>query len=52
MYTNYRGNPLGIQISEARLCFTSPILSLKSAFEIGAPDFNFEKDFFHIRLEM
>jgi len=50
MYTNYKGNPFGLQINETKLYFTDPILSLKSAFEIGAPDFDFKKDFFHIRL--
>ena len=50
LYTNYKGNPLGFSISDVNLYFTDPVLSLKSAFEIGAPGFDFEKDFFHIRI--
>lgn len=50
LYTNYKGNPFGLSINEATLFFEDPILSLKSAFEIGAPGFNFDEDFFHIRI--
>jgi len=48
LYTNYKGNPLGLpKISDVELFYTNPIDSLKSAFYIGAPNFNFNKDFFH-----
>jgi len=50
LYTNYKGNPLGLGLTEAQLFFTDPIKSLMSAFETAAPRFNYEKDFFHIRL--
>ena len=50
LYTNYKGNPLGLGVAEAQLFFTDPIKSLKSAFESATPKFNFKKDFFHIRL--
>jgi len=50
LYTNYKGNPLGLGVTGAQLFFTDPILSLKSAFETAAPRFDFQKDFFHIRL--
>jgi hypothetical protein len=50
MYTNYKGNPFGIPINETKLYFIDPILSLKSAFEAAIPEFNFDKDFFHVRI--
>lgn len=50
MYTNYKGNPFGLPINEIRLHFKDPILSLKSAFEFAVPLFNFNEDFFHVRL--
>jgi hypothetical protein len=48
LYTNYKGNPLGLYLTGAVLYYIDPILSLKSAFDIYAPDFDFDKDFFHI----
>jgi hypothetical protein len=50
MYTNYKGTPLGLPLNGASLYYTDPIASLKSAFEIAAPDFDFEKDFFHVNI--
>lgn len=50
LYTNYKGNPFGLPINETKLYFTDPILSLKSAFEIATPHFDFDKDFFHVRI--
>lgn len=50
LYTNYKGNPFGIGITGAKLFFTDPFKSLKSAFAIAAPKFDYEKDFFHILL--
>lgn len=50
LYTNYKGSPLGIGVTGVQLFFTDPIKSLKSAFEMAAPKFDFKKDFFHIRL--
>jgi len=50
MYTNYKGTPLGIPINGASLYYTNPIASLKSAFEIAATEFDFEQDFFHIKI--
>ena len=50
LYTNYKGNPLGLGITGAKLFFADPIKSLKSSFEVAAPKFDFEKDFFHIRI--
>ena len=50
MYTNYKGVPFGIPINDSKLYYADPILSLKSAFEAAAPEFDFKKDFFHIRL--
>jgi hypothetical protein len=48
LYANYKGNPLGLSLTGANLYYIDPILSLKSAFDIYAPDFDFDKDFFHI----
>ena len=48
LYTNYKGTPLGIGLAETTLYYKDPVLSLKSAIETAAPEFNFEKDFFHI----
>jgi hypothetical protein len=50
LYTNYKGNPFGLPVEEAKLYYTDPLSSLKSAFEITAPNFDFDKDFFHIRI--
>jgi len=50
LYTNYKGNPFGLPVEGAKLYYTDPISSLKSAFEIAAPDFDFDKDFFHVRI--
>ena len=50
LYTNYKGNPLGLTVTGVKLYYTDPISSLKSAFEIAAPEFDFDKDFFHIRI--
>lgn len=50
LYTNYKGNPLGLPINETQLFFTNPIISLKSAFEIATPKFDFDKDFFHVKI--
>ena len=50
LYTNYKGTPFGQPINGAKLYYTNALSSLKSAFEIAAPDFDFEKDFFHIRI--
>lgn len=50
MYTNYKGAPFGIVINEAKLYFSDPLLSLRSVFECPGIVFNFEKDFFHIRI--
>jgi hypothetical protein len=50
LYTNYKGNPLGMSVSEATLYFTSALMSLRSAFEVAAPSFDFEKDSFHINI--
>lgn len=50
MYTNYKGNPFGLPINETKLYFSDPILSLKSAFEFAASGFDFDNDFFHIRI--
>lgn len=50
MYTNYKGAPFGIVINEAKLYFSDPLLSLRSAFDSPLIKFNFEKDFFHIRI--
>jgi len=50
LYTNYKGNPLGLPVNEAQLFFTNPVTSLKSAFEIAAPTFDFNKDFFHVKI--
>jgi hypothetical protein len=46
LYTNYKGTPFGIHINEIQLLFKDPVLSLKSAFERGAPEFDYELDFF------
>lgn len=51
LYTNYKGMPLGIGLMGVSLYYEDPILSLKSAFEVAAPEFDFEKDFFHIFME-
>lgn len=50
LYTNYKGAPLGLSISNVTFYFTDPISSLKSAFEVAVPDFDFDKDFFHFRI--
>lgn len=51
LYTNYKGNPFGLPVGGGVcLCFTDPVRSLRSAFEIGADNFNFDKDFFHIKI--
>jgi len=50
LYTNYKGNPFGFSISDVNLYFEDPVLSLKSAFESAAPEFDFEKDLFHIKI--
>ena len=50
LYTNYKGNPLGLPINGAQLYFTNPVTSLKSAFEIAIPSFDFEEDFFHVKI--
>lgn len=51
LYSNYKGNPLGLpKMNGVELCYTDPIASLRSAFEIAAPEFDFEKDLFHPRI--
>lgn len=50
MYTNYKGTPLGLPLAGASLYYTNPVSSLKSAFEKAAPEFDFEKDFFHVNI--
>lgn len=50
LYTNYNGTPLGIPIEGAKLYYTNPVSSLKSAFDFVASEFDFEKDFFHINI--
>lgn len=51
LYTNYKGNPLGLpDINGVEFFYTDPIDSLKSAFYIAAPEFNFDKDFFHPKI--
>jgi len=50
LYANYKGAPLGISVSNVSLYFSDPILSLMSAFQAGAPNFDFDNDFFHIRV--
>lgn len=50
LYTNYKGNPIGSSFSNVQLFFDDPILSLKSAFEAAAPDFDFDNDSFHVRI--
>lgn len=49
LYKNYKGNPLGFYISDAKLLFKNPILSLKSAFQASVPIFDFESDVFLIK---
>ena len=52
LYTNYKGNPLGLpKMNGVELYYTDPVLSLKSAFEIAATDFDFEDDYFHSLIE-
>lgn len=46
LYTNYKGNPFDLPVQGVSLYYTDPINSLKSAFVIAAPNFNFENDFF------
>src|SRR5690606_25239336 len=50
LYTNYKGTPFALPLNEVSLYFADPILVLKSAFETGAPELDFEKDFFHIKV--
>jgi hypothetical protein len=50
LYTNYKGNPLGLSIGNVSLYYKDPIMSLKSAFEAAAPDFDFENDSFHVKI--
>jgi hypothetical protein len=50
LYTNYKGNPFDIPVQEASLHYTDPISSLKSAFVVAAPNFDFDKDFFLPRI--
>lgn len=50
MYTNYKGAPLGLELNGVSLYYTDPIASLKSAFEISAQEFDFDNDFFHIKI--
>ncbi|MEK6828825.1 MAG: hypothetical protein AABY15_01775 [Nanoarchaeota archaeon] len=50
LYTNYKGVPFNLPIDGVTLYFTDPILSLRSAFEAAAPEFDFSKDFFHINV--
>jgi hypothetical protein len=50
LYTNYKGTPFGITINEATLYYKDPINSLKSAFKAAAPEFDFDNDFFHIKI--
>lgn len=51
LYTNYKGAPVKYPLENGiTLYFSDPIISLKSAFEAFAPEFDFNKDFFHINL--
>jgi hypothetical protein len=52
LYTNYKGNPLGLSINEARLYYNDPVKSLMSAFDVAVLGFDFQRDFFHIRREV
>lgn len=50
LYTNYKGTPFGLPVAGAQLYYKDPVLSLKSAFSIAATDFDFDNDFFHVRI--
>lgn len=51
-YTNYKGCPLGLNDPRGfELFYRDPLSSLKSAFKAMAPDFDYEKDFFHIKID-
>jgi len=38
------------QLNKMWVVHIEPIFSLKSAFSVGAKDFDYEKDFFHINV--
>lgn len=51
MYQNYNGAPLDLPRYNISFYHTTALNSLRSAFSVGDPFFDFEEDLFHIKLE-